>query len=1201
MKQERNDFLSALYSGTTAPIRLSYQEDSEHAVTSKVEIDDLVRAAGDEPIYAFQIAGDGSVAFVYAVTHHAGPDEWRTFKQTPTVALVKGDDLITAWAFETAVTRHEATALLTAMEADPADLDEPIPTPGANGWEMVHCDPDAYYSHAALAEAYGVKAPAGPLGSQAVQTAKDTPAEEAMSVAPETFGTYADAALGAPYDEADPTYAQELVVAVGTGRDSKRWASKPMPIAQFIALLAQHPEGPKKDGPAFVLAEIAGQERRKAAVKACYGVGLDIDVGVPSARIDAALAKLGCLAIRYTTHSHGKTTTTISRDRLTKAAAKAGVGLDEAFILRFLREQEHWDEALVRSASYAGDAHEPTGLMAQIDHAPMPKHRVVLPFAEPFVLAEAAATHEEGMKLWTKVPMALARLLGDLPLDRSAVDPSRLFYFPRHAHGKPHETTLFGGPLLDWRGLELEAPVDQWEAVVAEFDTGPKGRSTTADGKALGRWSSKAAPGFQIADVIRDHAEDRIRSQGSTKMEIECPFDEEHSNPGDPEDRACVVINAGDGHSEIFTIKCQHDSCAQRTNLDMLGKMITDGWFDREVLEDEAYNAVEVDEAGATVGPGKASGADRADHLIDSLSPDAPTSAIEAVIDVIAGLNHLARERAVERMQRATKMPRALIRKEVAAVNMANAPSSRSMTKTDPATGRTVFTYQGEYDFPDACQAVLKALKDANRGSPPMPMFTCTLDDVMGLRSSHGRMRFVPLKSDALWSAACEIVSFRQMSDVGVRSLGPVPRDVATQVAHTAWNHLVQTPEIIHTPIFTARGELLREPGWHRDEANGVNIYLAETDLAVPDVPISPSDEDVVEATRCLKDELLGDFPFLDADLNGVERREPSQANAMAMIITPFVRRMIDGCTPVFFITKPTPGTGGTLLGSLPVRLFDGEVGAPMPYDPRNDEEVRKTLVAATLESRSHLFFDDVAEFNSRALIQAITARSIGGRVLGQSVNVERPNHFNWIGTGNNTNIGNEMSRRICWIRLNAKVADIQGRKFKRANLGAWVDENRAHLIWCILVLIQAWIANGKPRFEARSLASFEEWAAVVGGILENAGVEGFLDNRRLPSADSDEAGVREFIRAWHSKYGHASVARNLLVQHAIDMSLSIVEGPSEEQRKVRLRRRLDLIDGRTFPIPDDRTVTVRRLADEDGEIAFELAPTAEAHANGRG
>jgi hypothetical protein len=185
----------------------------------------------------------------------------------------------------------------------------------------------------------------------------------------------------------------------------------------------------------------------------------------------------------------------------------------------------------------------------------MPKHRVVMPLSEPFVITEVAKTHAEGMKLWTKVPKALAHDAGRPAAGQVGVDPSRLFYFPRHAKGKPHETSLFGGPLLDWRTLDLEGkPKDAFEAALEPRSARP-GRQGLDHrrGQEARPLVDRSRHGFQIAEVIRDHAEDRIRTNGSHKIDIECPFDEEHSNPGDPEDRGCFAVNAGDGPSEIFT------------------------------------------------------------------------------------------------------------------------------------------------------------------------------------------------------------------------------------------------------------------------------------------------------------------------------------------------------------------------------------------------------------------------------------------------------------------------------------------------------------------------------------------------------------------------------------------------------------------------------------------------------------------------
>lgn len=49
-------------------------------------------------------------------------------------------------------------------------------------------------------------------------------------------------------------------------------------------------------------------------------------------------------------------------------------------------------------------------------------------------------------------------------------------------------------------------------------------------------------------------------------------------------------------------------------------------------------------------------------------------------------------------------------------------------------------------------------------------------------------------------------------------------------------------------------------------------------------------------------------------------------------------------------------------------------------------------------------------------------------------------------------------------------------------------------------------------------MGSFESWASVVGGVLEAAGVEGFLENREARVADLSEEdgdGTAEFLRAW--------------------------------------------------------------------------------------
>jgi len=57
-----------------------------------------------------------------------------------------------------------------------------------------------------------------------------------------------------------------------------------------------------------------------------------------------------------------------------------------------------------------------------------------------------------------------------------------------------------------------------------------------------------------------------------------------------------------------------------------------------------------------------------------------------------------------------------------------------------------------------------------------------------------------------------------------------------------------------------------------------------------------------------LLDSLLGDFPFAD---------QASRANALALLLLPFVRPLIDGPTPLHLIEAAKPGTGKGLLADV--------------------------------------------------------------------------------------------------------------------------------------------------------------------------------------------------------------------------------------------------------------------------------------------
>jgi hypothetical protein len=512
--------------------------------------------------------------------------------------------------------------------------------------------------------------------------------------------------------------------------------------------------------------------------------------------------------------------------------------------------------------------------------------------------------------------------------------------------------------------------------------------------------------------------------------------------------------------------------------------------------------------------------------------------------------------------------------------NSLNAEANKAGSRRDPL-GRVVFSYPNEFNFDDAFQICFKTLRSANVTEP---LFSCMNDKPVRLSKSKqtGRISFEEITARSTWSELNKRITFVRTGEKGDGVRSQVPIEVANYVWEQAYDHLPQAPEIIYTPVYTSDGSLIFEPGWYPE----LDLLMADTGFEVEPPPVEPTAADVERAVRWLKEELLGDFPFYDRTLEGEKRREPSEANALAMLITPFMRRMINGCTPVFFVAKPMPATGGTLLGKLPMFLFDGAESAPMRYS-QSEEEMQKSLLSSIIETRSHLFFDDVREFNNRALLQSITSEHIGGRLLGATKNVERPNRFNWVGTGNNPLTGPEMERRICWINLNAETDKMQERVFRHKNYTDWLKTNRAVAVNAILTLIQHWIACGKPKFSERKLVSFEDWAAKVGGVLQCAAITGFLDNRRDGGTDMDESAIRQFVKEWLRKYGVGkTVLPSELFNHATDMALDVLEGNNDDQKKSRFQKRLISLDGRTFRF-DDIPYMVCRTLDEERNPAY--------------
>ena len=110
----------------------------------------------------------------------------------------------------------------------------------------------------------------------------------------------------------------------------------------------------------------------------------------------------------------------------------------------------------------------------------------------------------------------------------------------------------------------------------------------------------------------------------------------------------------------------------------------------------------------------------------------------------------------------------------------------------------------------------------------------------------------------------------------------------------------------------------------------------------------------------------------------------------------------------------------------------------------------------------------------SSQLAAALTAETWADRILGQSRMIELPNRATWLVTANNPHLSLEIARRCVRTRIDPK----QDRPWKRGGfkhtpLRDWVRKNRTALVRAVLVLVQSWIAAGRP-LGTQPLGSFE-------------------------------------------------------------------------------------------------------------------------------
>ena len=471
-----------------------------------------------------------------------------------------------------------------------------------------------------------------------------------------------------------------------------------------------------------------------------------------------------------------------------------------------------------------------------------------------------------------------------------------------------------------------------------------------------------------------------------------------------------------------------------------------------------------------------------------------------------------------------------------------------------------------ERDLERLTKLSLEALIAAN--DPPL-VFRCSNRLARIQQDDDNNTVIRIMDGDALRHRLTEVATWIKRKDYGERRTPP-PMEVVRDLMTIPNINLPIITRVVEAPIFASDGTLQQESGYHRGTRT---YYEPAPGFTIPVVPATPSSDDIRKARNLIKEDLLKDFPFTS---------ETDAAHAIAFLVLPFVREMIDGPTPLYLVDKPSPGTGASLLTEILTYVFSGRY-APAMTEAHDEDEWRKRITSKLAKMPTFFFIDNVSRpLNSSHLAAAIVATTFEDRILGRTEMIRFPVRCAWIATGNNPSVSLEMARRIIRIRLDAHLDRPwlrDSKRFKHPDLRGWIADHRADLVWAVLTLVQGWIAAGKPPVTDPVLGNFEKWSSVIGGILKFSEVQGFLANidAFYDECDSDRLLILDLIEEWWKEHKDTAVGVSKLYDTAkkLESPLDLGGDFNERSQKTALGKFLVKLRDRQFNL-EDRHLTLR-------------------------
>jgi hypothetical protein len=345
---------------------------------------------------------------------------------------------------------------------------------------------------------------------------------------------------------------------------------------------------------------------------------------------------------------------------------------------------------------------------------------------------------------------------------------------------------------------------------------------------------------------------------------------------------------------------------------------------------------------------------------------------------------------------------------------------------------------------------------------------------------------------------------------------------------HDSWG-VGELNGICRAPILSDDGAIRVAEGY--DPGTGYWCVGVEA----PNIPTHPSRQAAEKALRTLRG-AFATFPFADASMatrpDGkaiLDLSKPpgiDESTQLTAILTAVCRPSLP-LAPGFIFRSPQYSGAGTGKGKLVRAIARIAYNiAPRPFtSPGERPELEKRLTASLVAADPVIFLDNVNSetLKSNLLAQMATENPCAIRPFGVNTKMVTVSTNAFIGiTGNAIRAGEDLTRRLLFVNLDAGCEDPERRTFDGDFLGM-IEKRRSELLAAALTI---WRWGRRNRVKAGlPLGSFEQWAGWCRDPLIALGcadpVSRIVDAKR---DDPDRLQLLEFFKAWHNRYGERAV-----------------------------------------------------------------------------